>query len=419
MARAWLACIDCERTQPLGEVYRCPACGGELSIEYDLDDVRVRGEFGRRWAKERSFWERFAPMLPQTDLDRVITLGEGNTPLVRAHRFAAAYGLERLHFKLESSNPTGSFKDRQVAVAMSKANEWGRRRFGTASSGNVGVALAAYAARAGFESYVWASEATAASKLQQIQVYGAQLFLLPDPETAGVRSYFETYMGMGDYCSERGMVPMVSARPVNPYMVEGAKTIAYEVAAEVDEPAEIVFAPVGGGGMLAGAWKGFRELHALGLVETPPQMWGAQRGGYFAPINLLDDRTRDWSDSYQPLDGRWAWQSIETSGGQLLSVDRGEILHAQAELARLEGLFAEPQGAYAVAGLIRAASEQRLPRDASVVCVITGAGLKDMAAAAAITATSPACKVPIRTSSLSATPPAATAPTSPEGGPAT
>jgi threonine synthase len=404
VARSWLACVACGQKVPLGELYRCPGCGDELSLEYDFDHVRERTDFLRHWTERRPFWQRFAPVLPQDDLDRAITLGEGNTPLVRSARFAETYGLERLYFKLESTNPTGSFKDRQLAVAISKANEWGRRRFGTASSGNVGVALAAYAARAGFEAHVWVSEATAAAKLQQIRVYGAQLFLLPDPETAGVRSYFETYLGMQAYCVERGMVPMISARPVNPYMVEGAKTIAYEVAADLAGPPSVFFAPVGGGGMLAGAWKGFLELRALGLVGSLPEMWGAQRGGYFAPIDELDDGDRDWSDHYQPLDGRWAWRSIQASRGRLFHIDRAEILHAQTELARLEGLFAEPQGAYAAAGLIKAAAKALIPPGASVVCVITGAGLKDMAAAAAIVDATRDGKVPLRVASLSDTP---------------
>ena len=404
VARSWLRCTGCERTLPLGELYRCPECGAELSLEYDFDEVRERTDFLQRWSERRPFWQRFAPVLPQDDLGRAITLGEGNTPLVRSSRFAETYGLERLFFKLESTNPTGSFKDRQIAVAISKANEWGRRRFGTASSGNVGVALAAYAARAGFESFVWVAEGTAAAKLQQIQVYGAQMFLLPDPETVGVRSYFETYLGMRAYCVERGMVPMISARPVNPYMVEGAKTIAYEVAAELAGPPDVFFAPVGGGGMLAGTWKGFMELRTLGLADSLPQMWGAQRGGYFAPIDELDDDERDWSDHYRPLDGRWAWNSIQASRGRLLHIDRAEILHAQAELARLEGLFAEPQGAYAAAGLIKAATTGMIPPGASVVCVITGAGLKDMAAAAAIVDSTRDARAPIRVTSLSDTP---------------
>jgi threonine synthase len=404
VVRAWLECVSCGATQPAVEHYRCPACGGELSLEYDLSWVRANTDFTRRWTERRPFWQRFAPVLPQEDLARAISLGEGNTPLVRAGRFATELGIGRLYFKLESTNPTGSFKDRQVAVAISKANEWGRTRFGTASSGNVGVSLAAYAARVGFSSYVWVSQGTAASKRQQIQVYGAHVFLLPDPEQGGLQSYFETYLGMRSFCVDHGMVPMVSARPVNPYMVEGAKTIAYEVAADLDGPPDLFFAPVGGGGMLAGAWKGFRELQGLGLTERLPVVWGAQRGGYFAPIDRLEDPVCDWSGHYRPLDGVWAWSSIQASKGRLLRIERPEILQAQAELARLEGIFAEPQGVYAVAGLMRAAREGLLPTDAVIVCVVTGAGLKDMAAAAVIAGPDYGRPAPVAVASLAETP---------------
>ena len=399
-----MACVSCGATQSLGELYRCPQCDGELSLEYDLDHVRTRTDFLRRWTEHRPFWQRFAPVLPQEDPTRVITLGEGNTPLVRAGRFAEAYGLDRVFFKIESMNPTGSFKDRQVAVAMSKAREWGRDRFGTASSGNVGVALAAYAARGGHAAYVWVSEGTPSSKRQQIEVYGAQVYLLPDPEAGGVKSYFATYLGMREFCVKHGLVPMVSARPVNPYMVEGAKTVAYEVVADLGAAPDVFFGPVGGGGMLAGAWKGFREVYELGLADGLPVLWGAQRGGYFAPIDRLEDASCDWSEHYRPLDGVWAWASIQASQGQLVHIERPEILHAQAQLARLEGIFAEPHGAYAVAGLIQAAQAGRLRADSTIVCVVTGAGLKDMSAAATISTPAFGRPGPVTVASLEETP---------------
>ncbi|MFO7546200.1 MAG: pyridoxal-phosphate dependent enzyme [Trueperaceae bacterium] len=403
MPRAWFACLECGSTRPLSELYRCPACGGELSIDYDFDQIRESTEFLARWQHAQPFWQRFGPVLPQERLERAITLGEGNTPLVKSKRLAEKLGLTNLFFKLESTNPTGSFKDRQMVVAMSKANEWGRTRFGTASSGNVGIALSAYAARAGFEAFVWVSEGTAASKIQQIQVYGAQVYLTPNPETGGIKDYFATFTGMQAYCTARGMVPMISARPVNPYMVEGSKTIAYEVVAELGRSPDVFFGPVGGGGMLGGTWKGFQELEALGLGTSSPQLWGAQRGGYMAPIDKLSDPAHDWSNYYQPLDGDWAWTSIQQSGGRLLQVEKEDILEAQAELAALEGIFAEPQGAYAAAGLIRAARADEIPGDATIVCVVTGMGLKDMGAAATIVETFPDRKAIVRVRSLEVT----------------
>lgn len=403
MTEKWMECQECGEAQPLQELYRCPKCGGELSVEYDLDAVRRATDFQDRWSQPGSFWDRFGPVLPQTDLRKVVSLGEGNTPLVRSQRFADKYGLRNLYFKLESTNPTGSFKDRQMTVAISKANEWERRRFGTASSGNVGVALSAYSARGGFEAHVWVAENTAASKIQQIQVYGAQVYLLPNPEDGAVRDYYATYTGMQSYCVDRGMVPMISARPVNPYMVEGSKTIAYEIVAELGNSPDQVFAPVGGGGMLGGLWKGFSELKKLDIVSRGPRVNGAQRGDYFAPIDKLGDPGHDWSDHYRPLDGSWAWSSIQESHGKLRFISVEDIRSAQAELTLLEGIFAEPQGAYATAGLIKAAEAGEIDEDQTIVCVITGMGLKDMAAAAEIAQKYPGRMKPIGVRSLADT----------------
>lgn len=400
MDRAWFACQSCGERHRLAELYCCPDCDGEISVEYDFDWIRTNTNFMDRWHQNQPFWSRFSDILPQDDLESIVTLGEGNTPLVKSRRFAERFGIENLYFKLESTNPTGSFKDRQMTVAISKANEWGKTNFGTASSGNVGVALSAYSARAGFKANVWVSEGTAASKIQQIQVYGAQVYLLPNPEEGSVKDYFVTYLGMQDFCIEHGMVPMISARPVNPYMVEGSKTISYEVVASLGKVPDALFGPVGGGGMLGGVWKGFKELRALGITDNMPHLWGSQRGDYFAPIDKLKDPAHDWSESYRPLDGEWAWDSIMESNGELRFITKQDILDAQAELAVLEGIFAEPQGAYATAGLIKAATEGALAHDACIVCVVTGMGLKDMAAATIISETYPNRKPLVRVPSL-------------------
>lgn len=384
MKAPWFQCVNCKETFELGEFYVCPTCQGELSIEYDFDSLKNDPKVLSDLGAIQPFWQRFAAVLPQTDKNKTVTLGEGNTPLIRADRLAHELGISELYLKLETTNPTGSFKDRQVAVAISKAAEWGRPVFATASSGNVGIALSAYAARTGGTAYVWVSKGTAQSKIDQIQVYGAQLFLLPDPEKGSVEEYFRTYLDMREYSTARNMVPMISARRVNPYMVEGSKTISYEILSQLGKTPEVVFGPIGGGGMLGGVWKGFVELQRLGLADTVPQMWGAQREEYFAPINKLANPVYDWSSYYRPLDGEWAWEAIQNSNGQLRHITPAEILDAQYRLASLEGVFAEPQGAYATAGLIKAAKAGALPNSGPVVSVITGIGLKDMAATSKI-----------------------------------
>jgi threonine synthase len=368
------------------ELYRCPACGGELSLRYDYAALRRSGAFAAHWKEPGSLWRRFASLLPQENEARIVSLGEGSTPLVRSDKLAARFGVKALHFKLESCNPTGSFKDRQISVGMSKARELGRDCFGTASSGNVGVALSAYAARAGARAYVWVSRSVSEAKRQQIQIYGAQLFLTPENTPENMAANYAFFTGMQAFCVSRGMVPMVTARPVNPYLIEGAKTVAFEMVASLGRVPDRYFAPIGGGGFFGSSWKGFRELVELGLAEREPVMEGTQMLKGHVPVDHLDDPAYASPIYYRPLDGRWAWQAIQATGGRLRMAGPEAIRAAQADLARQEGIFAEPQGITAYAGLLQAWREGVLRSGDGVVCVITGIGLKDMGAAAEICA---------------------------------
>jgi len=383
---ATLKCLECgEQFAPL-ELYCCPACGGELDVRYDLDRVRDEGKFARGWRELAPVATRFAELFPLTRPEASVSLGEGNTPLVRSRRLAARLGLKHLYFKLEGSNPTGSFKDRQVAIAISKALELGRDRFATVSSGNVGNALAAYAAHTGTGADIFVSFETAEAKRQQIEIYGARLFLLPSPKGGdGPGPYFSALKGLPAFCAEFGLAPMISARPINPYMVEGAKGIAYEIAASLGRNPDVLFCPVGGGGLAGGVHKGFGDLVGLGLGSRVPQLRGGQRQAYFAPVDRMDE-PRYQTGYYLPLDGHWAWQAIQQSGGTLSMVEDEAIRAAQGELARSEGIFAEPHGAYAAAALIEAAEAGTLDPEALIVCVISGFGLKDMDAARQIIA---------------------------------
>jgi threonine synthase len=373
-----LRCVGCGRSLPGGLRYRCDVCGQELEVVYDY--ARAATEFARTWQGQGGIWDRFRAVLPEVRDSAIVTLGEGSTPLVRARRLAERFGLRRLYLKLEYANPTGSFKDRQVSVAISKAADAGKTGFATVSSGNVGVALSAYCARAGFDAEVWVSVDTAESKRLQISMYGAQVKLLPPIEDMG--RYFAVYANMREYALRQGRVPMVSARPVNPYMVEGGKTIAFELAASLGGVPDHVFCCVGGGGLLGGVHKGFAELRAMGLVARMPRVSGGQLTDHgHAPIDRLDEEPYRSGAYYRPLDGAWAWRSIQASDGRWFGVTRADVAAAQQSLAFDEGVFAEPQGAYAVAALRAASAAGTIPADALVVCTITGTGLKDMEAA--------------------------------------
>jgi len=377
LEKAWLECQSCHQRFPLEERYRCN-CGGELAVVYDYTSIAKRGVFFKTWGMAGSMWDRFSELLPQKNPDAIITLGEGGTPLSPSRMLASRFGIRELWFKLESCNPTGSFKDRQISVAISKANEWSRTRFGTMSSGNAGVSLSAYCAKAGFEAYVWVPEGIASAKLEQIRAYGARLFMLPQPDEGNMSTHQAAYTGMQSFCLKKGLVPMVTARSANPYIVEGAKAIAFEIVSTLGTSPDRIFVPIGGGGLICGLWKGFKELRALGLSDRLPILEGVQYKRLQTPVDHLNDPAYPPERYYRPLDGAWAWRSIRESNGVLRQISENEILNAQTQLAMSEGIFAEPQGAMAAAGLLQAERERELNPNETVVCLVTGSGLKDM-----------------------------------------
>lgn len=373
-------CVDCGHEEPFRELYNCPRCNGELSLEFDCEELSRDRYWQTAWGQGHTLWERFAPLLPPVDQGAVVTLGEGGTPLVPAPRLAQSLGLRHVYLKLEQCNPTGSFKDRQIAVAFCKALEWGHRAFGIASSGNAGVSLAAFCARTGCVANVWASRGAPPAKLSQIQVYGARLFLLPDPKITGdMARYYAAYTGMREFCAKHGLVPIITARRVNPLVVEGGKTIAFEISLQLKRVPDKVFVPVGGGGLCGSTWKGFEELRRAGLTDQSPQVFGAQYGGdQYLAIDRIGALDIEPNNYYVPLDGMWARASIAASGGVYLGKVDARVEEAQALLASLEGVFAEPAGAVATAGLLDAVDRNLVRRDDWVVCYVTGHGLKNV-----------------------------------------
>lgn len=384
MKPAMMECLDCRAIQPLSDFYACPACGGELKIRYDLDDPARRAHFIDHWQRQGTLAVQYSALLPLRRPHEAITLGEGNTPVIRARNLASRLGLRKLFLKLECCNPTGSFKDRQVAVGLSASLEFGRRRFAAVTSGNVGNALAAYAARAGAEANVWVASDTPDAKCQQIEVYGARLFRIRRaPDAKGDNAFETAFQELHAFCRQFGLTPSSTARSVNPFMVEGAKTIAYEIARDFGRVPPNVVAPVGGGGLLGGLETGFRELHAYKLIDMVPRLFGAQRAEYFIPLDRIGPAFPDEAGAL-PLDGMWAARAIEATGGGLSRVSMDEIHEAQGLLARDEGIFAEPRGAYVIAALQKLVQDGRLDRDEHTIAVISGAGLKDMTAAAEV-----------------------------------
>ncbi len=318
--------------------------------------------------------ERYREFLPITDATPVLSLGEGFTPLVRIDRIGALLGLANLYVKVEGQNPTGSFKDRGMVVAVSKALEAGATALICASTGNTSASAAAYGAAAGLEVVVVLPRGQiAAGKLLQAQVTGARVVAVEGNFDQALRLVRELAG------SERHPITLVNS--VNPFRLEGQKTAAFEVCDDLGGAPDVLAIPVGNAGNISAYWAGFRDYLAADLVTGLPRMYGFQAAGA-API-VLGHRVAE-PDTIatairigDPASWTKATAARDESGGLIEAVTDDEILAAWRDLAQLEGIFCEPSSAASLAGIRRLSIEGRLERDATTVCVLTGSGLKD------------------------------------------
>ena len=318
--------------------------------------------------------ERYRAFLPITDATPALSLGEGFTPLVRLDRIGAALGLANLYAKVEGQNPTGSFKDRGMVVAVSKALEAGARALICASTGNTSASAAAYGAAAGLEVVVVLPRGQiAAGKLLQAQVTGARV--------VAIEGNFDQALRVVRELAESASHPITLVNSVNPFRLEGQKTAAFELCDDLGRAPDVLAIPVGNAGNISAYWAGFGDYHGAGLAQSLPRMFGFQAAGA-APIVL--DRRIEAPETIatairigDPASWTKAVRAREESGGLIESVTDDQILAAWRDLARQEGLFCEPSSAASLAGIQRLAAENRLERDATIVCVLTGSGLKD------------------------------------------
>ena len=318
--------------------------------------------------------ERYRAFLPITDSTPVVSLGEGATPLVHAHRLGATLGLRNLYLKIEGQNPTGSFKDRGMVLAVAKALEDGARSVICASTGNTSASAAAYAAAAGLECVVvLPAGRIAVGKLLQALVFGARVI--------SVRGNFDDALRVVRALSEQDDHPITLVNSVNPFRLEGQKTAAFEVCDDLGRVPDILAIPVGNAGNISAYWRGFREYREAGFVTSVPRMWGFQAAGaapFVAGHPIEQPETIATAIRIgNPASWSLAAAARDDSGGRIDAVTDDEILAAYRELSRLEGVFCEPSSAASVAGVTKAARAGELDRDATVVCVLTGNGLKD------------------------------------------
>ncbi len=318
--------------------------------------------------------DRYASFLPLTERTPRISLGEGATPLVRTCRLAESVGLDELYLKFEGMNPTGSFKDRGMVVAVAKALEEGARSIVCASTGNTSASAAAYGAAAGLEVVVLLPAGKIAlGKLLQALVAGARV--------VAVEGNFDEALRVVRELAEQDLHPVTLVNSVNPYRIEGQKTAAFEVVDDLGHAPDVLAIPVGNAGNITAYWAGFRAYREAGLAGSLPRMMGFQAAGA-APIVLGHPVEHPETVATairigNPASWDRAVAARDESGGLIEAVTDEEILAAYRDVVRLEGIFCEPSSAASIAGVRKLVAEGRLERDAAVVCVLTGHGLKD------------------------------------------
>ena len=333
-----------------------------------------------------SLW-RWSDWLPETPQKARIDLGAGNTPLIRSARIGPDIGLKNLFFKLENNNPSGSYKDRFAAVAISHMVATQKTHCIASTSGNSGASLAAHCAAANVQCEICVIVTAPDGKLDQMRAYGANVYKVEgfgtnDDMTHRIFHYL-TWLG-----EQPGGMLQISAFAWSPIGMQGVKTISYELVEQMDTPMDHVFSPVSGGGLTLAIARGFEDMVACGTLSRGPKIECVQPAGN----NTVAGPLRDGADRATPvqwttqisglqcasiLDGHELITAARHTGGSGHLVSDEQIWHAQSRLTREEGIFCEPAGAAALAGVLAAWDQGQLSADANVVCLVTGAGFKD------------------------------------------
>ena len=314
----------------------------------------------------------YPDLLPVTSATPIITMGEGDTPLVRSNRLGRELGCTELYFKLEGCNPTGSFKDRGMVMAIAKALEEGTKAIMCASTGNTSASAAAFGAYCDIPTFVLIPKGEVAmGKLAQAMIYGAKVIM--------INGNFDIALGMVREFTQRNDVTLVNS--VNPHRIEGQKPAAFEIVDKLGGAPDMLFIPVGNAGNITAYWKGFREYQDLGRSQALPRMMGFQAEGA-APIVRGEPVARPQTIASairigNPATWNGAIEARDGSGGVIDAVSDDEILEAYRLLANKEGIFCEPASAASFAGLMKMHRQGMDLSDKRIVCICTGNGLKD------------------------------------------
>jgi threonine synthase len=375
-----LKCRECGRGYPVAPIYACEFCFAPLEPVYDYDEIRATVSREQIASGPASIW-RYESLLPEIDRSKRIDLGTGFTPLVRAERLAAEFDVENLYLKNDTANPTHSFKDRVVTVALSVARSMGFDTVACASTGNLANAVAAHAARSGMNSYVFIPADLEQGKVISTAIYGGNIVAVKG-----------NYDEVNRLCSEVSQLVDWAFVNVNirPFYSEGSKTLAFEICEQLGwKPPDHIVVPVASGSMLTKIRKGLGELHKVGLIDEPAQtkFHVAQATG----CNPVATAVREGVEHVRPVkpntvakslaignpaDGYYAVKAVRETGGTAGEVTDEEIIAGIRKLASTEGIFTETAGGVTTGVLEKLAAAGTFSPGETVVALITGMGLK-------------------------------------------
>ena len=371
-----LACVNCGATYPADEIiYNCKKCGHLLAVRYPLDELNISKVTWNR--RPISVW-RYRELLPVTI--KPVTLQEGGTPLYHLKKLGEEMGLPHLYAKHEGMNPSGSFKDRGMTVGVSMAIQLGKKSVACASTGNTSASLAVYAAKAGIPAVVLLPAGkVAVGKVAQALMHGAKVI--------SVRGNFDRALEMvHDLCLTHGLYLLNS---INPYRLEGQKTIGFEAIDQLGDVPDRIVLPVGNAGNISAVYKGLLELQELDFIDRLPMMTGIQAAGSAPIVRAIRENLPEYIPEKNPetvatairigapVNGEKALVAIRKTHGLAETVTDEEILKMQRDLARKEGIGVEPASAASVAGIRKLVAMGAIDRNERIVCVVTGHLLKD------------------------------------------
>lgn len=380
----YFECLRCHTQHPPQyDGYICSSCGSNLAIAYDLESVRqVLTKEGLQANPVRDVW-RYQPILPVEPQGETPMVQVGWTPLYQAKALAKTLNIHGLYIKDDSRNPSASFKDRASMIALSHALRRKESVICTASTGNAASSLACLSANAPIQTVIFVPERAPKAKVAQLLAFGARVVMVKGTYDEAFDLCVEAARKFGWYNRNTGY---------NPYTREGKKTCSFEIAEQMDwQPPDQLFVPVGDGNIISGLWKGWKELHALGLIPHTPKLVAVQAEHSNAIAKAFEtgreieavsgDTVADSISVSIPRDGFAALQALKESEGYAVTVTDEEILSAIIALAQATGVFAEPAGAASYAGLKKAITSGQIGQGQSAAILVTGSGLKDVESA--------------------------------------